>query len=91
MATAGITGSVKGATSPRGMSISEVLELPATVNVVDAARVLGIGHNKAYELIRNGTFPVRPLVLGSTVRIPTAALWEVLGVGSLRPVGEPQE
>ncbi|MFE6188071.1 DNA-binding protein [Streptomyces sp. NPDC056465] len=65
------------------MSLSEVLALPATVNVVTAARALGIGHNKAYDLIRAGTFPVRTLPLGGTVRIPTAALWEALGVGSL--------
>lgn len=66
------------------MSLDEVLALPMTVNVVTAARALGIGHNKAYELIKAGTFPVRTLPVGSTVRIPTAALWEVLGVGSLR-------
>ncbi|MFE0641278.1 DNA-binding protein [Streptomyces sp. NPDC058877] len=65
------------------MSLSEVLALPATVNVVTAARALGIGHNKAYDLIREGRFPVRTLPLGSTVRIPTAALWEALGIGPL--------
>ncbi|MEW1700706.1 helix-turn-helix domain-containing protein [Streptomyces sp. NPDC091278] len=48
-----------------------------------AARVLGIGRNKAYDLIRAGEFPVRVLPLGGTVRIPTAALWEALGIGSL--------
>jgi hypothetical protein len=46
---------------------------PATVKVVTAARALGIGHNKAYDLIKAGDFPVRTLTLGSTVRIPTAA------------------
>jgi hypothetical protein len=68
----------------RGMSLDEVLALPATVNVVTAARALGIGHNKAYDLIKAGQFPVRTLSMGDTVRIPTAALWEALGVGSLR-------
>ncbi|MFB7424700.1 helix-turn-helix domain-containing protein [Streptomyces hydrogenans] len=66
------------------MSLSEVLALPATVNVVTAARALGIGHNKAYDLIRSGEFPVRTLALGRTVRVPTAALWEALGIGPLR-------
>jgi len=70
----------------RGMSLDEVLALPATVNVVTAARALGIGHNKAYDLIKAGQFPVRTLSMGNTVRIPTAALWEALGVGSLRAV-----
>jgi hypothetical protein len=68
----------------RGMTLEEVLALPATVNVVTAARALGIGHNKAYDLIKAGTFPVRTLTMGGTVRIPTAALWEALGIGSLR-------
>jgi len=68
----------------RGMSLEEVLALPATVNVVTAARALGIGHNKAYDLIKAGEFPVRTLTMGSTVRIPTAALWEALGIGPLR-------
>ncbi|MEH0576852.1 MULTISPECIES: DNA-binding protein [Streptomyces] len=66
------------------MSLEEVLALPATVNVVTAARALGIGHNKAYDLIKLGQFPVRTLMMGSTIRIPTAALWEALGIGSLR-------
>ena len=52
----------------------------ATVNVTTAGRALGIGHNKAYELIKTGRFPVRTLQLGEVIRIPTAALWEVLGV-----------
>ncbi|MFD7769816.1 DNA-binding protein [Streptomyces sp. NPDC059787] len=68
----------------RGMSLEEVLALPATVNVVTAARALGIGHNKAYDLIKTGRFPVRTLTMGNTIRIPTAALWEALGIGSLR-------
>jgi hypothetical protein len=72
------------ATDQRGMSLAEVLALPATVNVVTAARALGIGHNKAYDLIKAGQFPVRTLSMGSTVRIPTAALWEALGIGPLR-------
>ncbi|GHE84540.1 integrase [Streptomyces spiralis] len=67
-----------------GMSLEEVLALPVTVNVVTAARALGIGHNKAYDLIKAGQFPVRTLAMGSTVRIPTAALWEALGIGPLR-------
>jgi hypothetical protein len=77
------TTSTPGA-DQRGMSLEEVLALPATVNVVTAARALGIGHNKAYDLIKAGEFPVRTLTMGSTVRVPTAALWEALGVGSLR-------
>ncbi|MFF4050427.1 DNA-binding protein [Streptomyces chartreusis] len=69
-----------GQASARAMGLEELLALPATVNVVTAARALGISPNKAYQLIRDGQFPVRTLPLGSTLRVPTAALWKVLGV-----------
>ncbi|MFI9149515.1 DNA-binding protein [Streptomyces sp. NPDC053367] len=62
------------------MTLEELLALPPTVNVTTAARALGIGVHKAYSLIRNGSFPVQTLRLGSTVKVPTAALWAVLGV-----------
>ncbi|MFJ4684746.1 DNA-binding protein [Streptomyces sp. NPDC088789] len=62
------------------MTLDELLALPPTVNVTTAARALGIGVHKAYNLIKEGTFPVQTLPLGSTVRVPTAALWRVLGV-----------
>ncbi|MDX3130829.1 DNA-binding protein [Streptomyces europaeiscabiei] len=62
------------------MTREELLALPPTVNVTTAARALGIGTHKAYNLIKKGSFPVRTLALGSTVRVPTAALWRVLGV-----------
>ena len=80
-----VTGTATTA-DQRGMSLDELLALPATVNVVTAARALGIGHNKAYDLIKAGEFPVRTLTMGNTVRIPTAALWEALGVSLLRAV-----
>ncbi|WP_274558158.1 DNA-binding protein [Streptomyces spiramyceticus] len=62
------------------MTLEELLELPPTVNVVTAARALGISAHKAYELIRTGTFPVKVLSLGQTVKVPTAGLWAALGV-----------
>ncbi|WJV48860.1 DNA-binding protein [Streptomyces flavofungini] len=65
------------------MTLEELLALPPTVNVVTAARALGIGTHKAYDLIKEGSFPVQPLTLGHTVKIPTAALWKVLGVSPM--------
>ncbi|TXC99052.1 DNA-binding protein [Streptomyces sp. ISID311] len=62
------------------MTLEELLALPPTVNVTTAARALGIGVHKAYSLIKTGSFPVQTLTLGSTVKVPTAALWRVLGV-----------
>ncbi|WP_280886877.1 helix-turn-helix domain-containing protein [Streptomyces sp. LBL] len=62
------------------MGLEELLALPATVNVTTAARALGISRDKAYELIRTESFPVRTLALGGKTRVPTAELWKVLGV-----------
>ncbi|MGW1064425.1 DNA-binding protein [Streptomyces aureus] len=62
------------------MTLDELLALPPTVNVTTAARALGIGVHKAYKLIREGSFPVPTLTMGSTVKVPTAALWRVLEV-----------
>ncbi|MFE2179315.1 DNA-binding protein [Streptomyces asiaticus] len=70
-----------GEQAPSGaMGLEELLALPATVNVTTAGRALGIGRDKAYELIRSGRFPVRTLTLGGTIRVPTAELWKILGV-----------
>jgi hypothetical protein len=73
-----------GQASAGAMGLEELLALPATVNVTTAARALGIGRDKAYELIRTEGFPVRTLALGGTVRVPTAELWKVLGVEQRR-------
>ncbi|WP_425834024.1 DNA-binding protein [Streptomyces fractus] len=62
------------------MGLKELLALPATVNVVTAARALGISKEKAYQLIRCGEFPVPVLRLGETHRVPSAGLRRVLGV-----------
>lgn len=72
--------SVATASGASPMTLEELLALPPTVNVTTAARALGIGVHKAYNLIKEGSFPVQTLTLGSTVRVPTAALWRVLGV-----------
>jgi len=69
-----------GQASAGVMGLEELLSLPTTVNVVTASRALGISRDKAYELIRNGTFPVRTLALGGKMRVPTAELWKILGV-----------
>ena len=49
----------------------------ATLTVAEAARVLGIGRNLTYELVRRGELP--SLKLGSRVVIPRVALERLLG------------
>lgn len=62
------------------MTMAALLELPPTVNVTTAARALSIGKDTAYKLIKSGQFPVQVIALGSTSKVSTASLWELLGV-----------
>lgn len=65
---------------PRGLTRSELRELPVAVDLMTAAAALGLGRTKAYELARSGEFPCRLLRLGGTYRVPTADLLRVLGI-----------
>jgi predicted DNA-binding transcriptional regulator AlpA len=60
------------------MSLDQAQELPAVVDVVTAAAVLGIGRTAAYELIRTDAWPTPVLRLGKLIRIPTASLLELI-------------
>lgn len=52
----------------------------ATISVPEAGDVLGLGRNKAYELARQGEFPVRVLKIGSRYRVSQADLERYLGI-----------
>ena len=54
------------------MTATQVLSLPAVVDVVTAAEVLGIGRTVAYELVRTDRFPTPVLRVGRQIKIPTA-------------------
>lgn len=56
------------------------LRASATVDLMTAARALGLGRTKAYELARHDKFPCRVIRIGDTYRIPTPGLLELLGV-----------
>ena len=60
------------------MSKVEIPDAP-TVSVEEAGRVLGLGRSKSYEAARSGEIPV--LRFGRTLRVPTAALRQMLGLG----------
>ncbi len=64
----------------QSMPISELNTLPAIVDLLTAARALGLGRTKAYELARRGEFPCPVLRVGDTYRVPTIALLELLGI-----------
>jgi hypothetical protein len=64
----------------RGLSVAEVGELPAVVDLVTAGQALGLGRTKAYQLARTGQFPCPVIRAGKTYLVPTAGLLAVLGL-----------
>lgn len=64
------------------LPLGEVAELPATVDLMTAARALQLGRTTAYRLAKSGEFPCRVVKIGALYRIPTAELLRVLGVDS---------
>ena len=64
------------------------LRASATVDLMTAARALGLGRTKAYELARRDEFPCRVIRIGDTYRIPTPGLLELLGVAAEQPGGQ---
>jgi excisionase family DNA binding protein len=47
-----------------------------TISVEEAAKILGIGRNSAYEAARNGQLPV--IKIGKLLRVPVVALERML-------------
>jgi hypothetical protein len=63
-----------------GMTIAEVIMLPAVTDLVSAGKALGMGRTRSYELAREGTFPCRVLRIGRTYQVPTAGLLTLFGM-----------
>ncbi|WP_209305298.1 helix-turn-helix domain-containing protein [Blastococcus sp. CT_GayMR20] len=58
-------------------------DLPPVIDLYpDAAGVLGIGRTTAYEMARQGEFPVRIIKIGARYKVATADLRALLGVPS---------
>jgi hypothetical protein len=73
-----------------GLSVADVQQLPAVVDLVTAGRTLGLGRTKTYQLARTGQFPCRVIRVGKTYLVPTAELLTLLGLaphGSRDPSG----
>lgn len=64
----------------RALSTSDVLALPAAVDLVTAGLALGISRTTAYDLAKRGEFPVPLLRLGKQYRARRVDLLELLGV-----------
>jgi hypothetical protein len=66
------------ATAP--LTISQLADLPVTIDLMTAAKILGIGRTKAYELARQGDFPCLVIRVGDLYRVSTADLLQLLGI-----------
>jgi hypothetical protein len=62
------------------LTFGELHALPTVVDLMTAARALGIGRTKAYQLAHADQFPCRIIRVGTSYHIPTAELLKVLGV-----------
>ena len=58
----------------RRMTLREVRELPATVDVPTAASALGVGKSTLYEAIKAGASPVKTITVQRRVVVLTADL-----------------
>lgn len=65
----------------KALTVRELLELPAVVDVATASRALGISRSHGYHLATADQFPCRVIRAGRLVRVPTTDLRRLLGVG----------
>ncbi len=69
----------------RGPAVTdeELRRLAVVVDLVTAATALGIGRTTAYGMVRTGRWPTPVLRLGHRIRVPTAALRDLLGLSTV--------
>ncbi len=70
------------------VTIAQLRAAP-TADLMTAARALGLGRTKAYDLARRQQFPCRVIRIGDTYRVPTAGLLELLGLAPDEPHRSP--
>jgi hypothetical protein len=63
----------------RVWTVEAIRALGATTDVETAGAILGIGRTKAYEMVREGSFPVPVLRMGRRVLVPTPSILTLLG------------
>ena len=62
------------------MSQDELLGLPTTISVETAARAIGLGRTRAYQLARRGELPCKVIRIGASYRVVTGDLRRLLGI-----------
>ena len=58
-------------------AIKNTDDLPLVLTISDVSKVLGIGKNTAYDLVRGGV--IKSVRVGRQIRVPKSALLEFLG------------
>ncbi len=66
----------------RRMTLREIRQLPATIDVATAASALGVGRATLYESIRVGNSPVKTITVQRRIVVLTADLVRVLEGGN---------
>ncbi len=67
--------------SPRQRRVPDPADLPAVIPVQTASRILGIGRNGTYQLIKAGRYPVRVLEIGGRFKVSRYDLLSYLHAG----------
>ena len=60
------------------MTPEELTALPTTTTIETAARALGLGRTRAYQLARENRFPCKVFRIGTSYRVVTADLHRLL-------------
>ena len=66
--------------APPHPTLADTADLPPTLSVAHAARLLGISRTTGYTLAAAGRFPTPVLRIGHGYRVPTAPLLTLLGL-----------
>lgn len=64
------------------MTHEELAALPTTITIETAARALGLGRTRAYQLARENRFPCKVIRIGTTYRVITADLLRLMSSSS---------
>jgi predicted DNA-binding transcriptional regulator AlpA len=63
------------------LKFTDLTDLPSVVDIVTAARALGLSRSHAYDLAKRDVFPCRVVRIGHLYRVPTADLLQLLSAG----------
>ena len=72
------TPAARPSTARPASALDPEAPLPAVLDLVQAAALLGVGRTTAYRLVHDGQWPTPVLRLGRLIKIPTQPLLELL-------------